>query len=317
MDQPQILLSDHQIAIVIPIMASRFQHMVATYRQWRNSGFAIVLVFNKVEEKEILSIIQQQAPDMRNSFVLHPYMSHPSNAGIAKKAAYEFILQNYLNDLSIQFALLLDDTVNDIINTYTEKSIMINPTKFFNTVLRFAEESPVFGGTVAHKRHPEKCKQDGVARVEGGFLQQAIIFSCRGSPILTKHFESAEEYMTKMRRLSYRSVPFGEDVSFQIALYELGVLHKDKSAQFWGLGILRIKHKSATKRVFEKLDGEAKEALKDMIIYLKEQGALIINPHTEALSGVKVMPGGCIRIHIRGIEGERPWKQAYEYAFPR
>ena len=161
---------------------------------------------------------------------------------------------------------------------------------------------------------------------------------------MTKHFKNAEEYMTKMRRLSYKSVPFGEDVSFQIALYEHGVLrkeesaqhkgesiqhkgesiqhkresvhHKGESAQFWGLGILRIKYKSTTKRAFEKLDVEAKEVLKDMMIYLKEHGILSFNPCTKRLNGVKVIPGGRIRIRIRGRVGERPWRQAYECAFP-
>ena len=246
-EEPQILLSDHQIAIVIPIMVRRFKHMVATYSFWKRNGFVIALVLKKDEEEEIISIIQRHAPDMMDSFLLHPYTSNPSNAGITKRAAYDFILQSYLNDPNVKFALLLDDTVNNIINTHTEKSIMISPTKFYNTVIRFAEESLVFGGTVAYKRHPEKCKQGGIARVKGGFLQQALVFTCRGAPTLTKHFKSAEEYMTKMRRLSYRSVPFGEDVSFQIALYEHGVLCKRVSAQFWGLGILRIKHESVTK----------------------------------------------------------------------
>ena len=35
-------------------------------------------------------------------------------------------------------------------------------------------------------------------------------------------------------------------------------------------------HESATKRLFDQLD----EVLKDMIIYLQEQGALRINPRT-------------------------------------
>ena len=106
---------------------------------------------------------------MISSFELHSYMtSAQANAGIAKNKAY-FVLQKYLNLPDFQFALLLDDTVNDIINTSTGKSIMTNLTEFYNTVIKFAEESPVFGGTVAYIRHPDKCKQGGVARVERAY----------------------------------------------------------------------------------------------------------------------------------------------------
>ena len=96
------------------------------------------------------------------------------------------------------------------------------------------------------ERHPDKCKQGGV--VQAGFLQQAIIFSCRGTPSLSKHFNSdVNKYATKMRELNYRGVPFGEDIAFQISLYENKSLQQKKSARFWGLGVYRIKHKSATK----------------------------------------------------------------------
>ena len=88
-----------------------------------------------------------------------------------------------------------------------------------------------------------------------------------------------------MRRLRYRCVPVGEDVSFQIALYEHGVLPR-RSAQFWGLGISCIKYVSATKRPFNQLDDAAKKALKGMMIYLKRQGALSINPDTRELRGI-------------------------------
>ena len=318
-EEPQILLSDHQVAIVPPIMASRFQQMVATYCHWRRNGFVIAFVFKKDEEKEIIRILQQHAPDMMNSFILHPYMSNPSNTGIAKGAAYDFILQNYLNDPNIEFAMLPDDTVNKMINTHTEKSIMTNPTEFYNTVIQFAVESPIFGGTVAYKRHRKKrhqkrCQQGQPARVERGFLQQALVFSSRGAPTLTKHFENIDEYITKMRGLTYRSVPFGEDASFQIALYEHGVLRQRESAQFWGIAFSRIEHESATKQLFDQLNDEAKEALKDMMIYLQEQGVLTFSAHTNELSGLTVIPGRK-DTHI-GIEGERPWKEAYEYAFP-
>ena len=314
-EESQTLLSDHQIAIVIPIMASRFKQMISTYCRWRRKGFIIVFVF-KDKEKEIFNILQQHAPDMMNSFILHPYMSDPSNAGIAKGAAYNFIKQNFLNDQNIKFAVLPDDMMDDIINTHTERSIMTNPTEFYNTVTKFAGESPIFGGTVAYKRHQEKCQQleDETARVERGFLQQALVFSCRGAPTLTKHFKKNidDEYITKMRGLTYRSVPFGEDISFQIALYERGVLCKGQSAQFWGLGVSRVKHKSATKRPFDQLDINTKEALKDMIIYLQEQGVLRFNGNE--LSGVVVIPGKN-KSYI-SIEGGRPWKEVYKYAFP-
>ena len=322
-EEPQILLSDHQVAIVPPIMASRFQQMVATYCHWRRNGFVIAFVFKKDEEKEIISILQQHAPDMMNSFILHPYMSNPSNAGIAKGAAYDFILQNYLDDPNVKFAVLPDDTVDNIVNTSTEESIMTNPTEFYNTVTKFAEKSPIFGGTVAYERHKKKhrkkqcqkkCQQedDEPARVERGFLQQALVFSCRGAPTLIKHFKNAEEYMITMQKLRYRNVRFGEDISLQIALYEHEVLRKGKSAQFRGLEISRIEHKSATKLSFDNLDDEAKDALKDTMLYLKQQEALSIN--NNKLSGVMVIPG--INKSFISIEGRRPWREVYEYAFP-
>ena len=305
----------YRIAIIIPIMAIRFQYIIATYSRWRRNGFDIVLVFNKDEEGAITKILQQHA-DMMTSFEMHPYTtSIPPNAGIAKNEAYR-ILQQYLNLPNFKFAILLDDTVDDIINTGSGKSIMTDPFEFYHAVIRFAEESPIFGGTVAAKRHPDPCKQEGTIRVDGGFLQQAVIFSCRGTPTLTKHFQDIHDYVIKMRRLSYRKVPFGEDVSFQVALYEHGLLPQRKSVQFWGLGITRIKHISATKRQFDQLDDAAKEALKDMLIYLQEQGTLTINPYTNELSGVKVIPGGRVRIPIRGRKGERPWKEVYRYTFP-
>ena len=305
----------YRIAIVIPMMANRFRHIIATYSRWRNNGFDIVLVFNKDEEGEITKILQQHA-DTMTSFVMYPYItSIPPNAGIAKNEAYR-ILQQYLDLPNFKFALLLDDTVDDITSTSGGKSIMTDPYEFYHAVIRFAEESPIFGGTVAANRHPDTCKQEGTVTVDGGFLQQTLIFSCRGTPTLTKHFQDIDDYVIKMRRLSYRNVPFGEDVSFQIALYEHGLLPKQKSVQFWGLGITRIKHISATKQQFDQLDYAAKEALKDMLIYLQEQGALTTNPHTNELSGVKVIPGHRIRIPIRGRKGERPWREAFRYTFP-
>ena len=323
-EKPQILLSDHQVAIIPPIMASRFQQMVAVYCHWRRNGFVIAFVFKKDEEKAIISILQQHAPDMMNSFIMHPYVSNPSNAGIAKGAAYDFILQNYLDDPNVKFAVLPDDTVNNMIDPRTEKSIMTDPTEFYKTVIQFAEKSPIFGGTVAYERHQKKqlrkkrlqkkCQQeDGEpARVERGFLQQALVFSCRGAPTLIKHFKNAEEYMIMMQKLRYRNVPFGEDISFQIALYEHEVLRKGKSAQFRGLGISRIEHKSATKLSFDNLDDEAKNALKDMMIYLKQQEALSID--NNELSGVMIIPG--INKSFISIEGRRPWREVYKYAFP-
>ena len=303
----------HQISIIIPIMANRLLYIVDTYSRWRRTGFDIQMVFSKDEEEAITSILQQHAPDI--SFVLHPYMtSTPPNAGIAKNEAYR-VLQRYLDQPNFKFALLLDDTVNDIIDTCTGKSIMTNPTEFHHAVIRFAQESPVFGGTVAYKRHPEECKQEGIATVNGGFLQQALIYSCRGTPALTKHFQDIDDYVMKMRRLYYRRVPFGEDVSFQVALYEHEVLSKRKSPQFWGLGISRMQHKSTTKRPFDQLDDKAKEALKDMLIYLNEQKALSINPRTNELRGVKVIPQGRIHIPIKGNKGERPWREAFKYTF--
>ena len=92
---------------------------------------------------------------MATPSVMHPYTtSIPPNAGIAKHEAY-CILKEYLNRPDFQFALLLDDTVNDIVNTFTdtEESIMNTPTEFYHAVEDFAIESPVFGGTVAHKRY--------------------------------------------------------------------------------------------------------------------------------------------------------------------
>ena len=305
-----------QIVMIIPTMASRLQYIVATYSRWRRNGFNIVLVFNKDEEGAITSILQHHAPDVISLFKLHPYItSIPPNAGIAKNEAY-CILQKYLDLSLFTFALLLDDTVDDIINTRTGKSIMTNPTEFYCAVIRFAGESPIFGGTVAYKRHLEECKHEEIATVNGGFLQQVLFFSCRGTPTLTKHFQDVDDYVMKMKKLSYRRVPFGEDVAFQVALYEQEILHKGQSAQFWGLGVSRMKHESATKRRFDQLDDAAKEALKDMLIYLQEQCALTISPETNELSGVKVIPGRRIRITIRGRKGERPWREAYNYTFP-
>ena len=305
----------HRIAIIIPIMAKRLLHNIANYNCWRRSGFDVVLVYNRAEEGAVTKILEGYPSNMKVSFTTYPYTtSIPPNAGNAKHEAYR-ILKKYLNRPDFQFALLLDDTVKDIVNTHTEKSIMTTPTEFHRAVIRFAEESPIFGGTVAYKRHPEECKQEGIITVNGHFLQQALIFSCRGTPTLEKHFKDVEDYAAKMKRLSYRKVPFGEDVAFQVALYEHRVLSKEKSPQFWGIGISRIPHKSSTKPAFDQLGVATKEELKDMLIYLHRQNALSINPKTNELRGVRVIPEGPIRIRITGSERERPWKEAFNYTF--
>ena len=308
---------NHRIAIVIPIMEERLPRTITKYSCWIKSGFDVVLVYNKTEERAITQKIRQFecASDMKISlnFVMHPYTTRIPNAGIAKHEAYS-ILKQYLDRPDFQFALLLDDTVNDIITTCTEESIMTTPNEFYDAVKRLAEVSPIFGGTVAYKRHPKKCKQEGITTVNGSFLQQALIFSCRGTPTLEKHFNDVDdEYIAKMKRLSYRKVPFGEDVAFQVALYEHGLLSKEKSPQFWGIGISRIHHESSTKP--DKLDGDIKE-MRKMLIYLDEQNTLNTNPKGE-LIGVSIIPGGPKRIPIKGKKGERPWREAFNDTFPR
>ena len=305
----------HRIAIIIPIMAKRLRHNIANYSHWRGNGFDVVLVYNEDEEGAVTEILHQYASDMKISFVTHPYTTRISpNAGIAKHEAYR-ILKEYLNRPDFQFALLLDDTVNDIFNTYTEESIMTTPNEFYRTVGKFAIESPIFGGTVAYKRHKQRCEKGGLKRVKGAFLQQALIFSCRGTPTLEKHFNDVDdEYIAKMRALSYRKVPFGEDVAFQLSLYEHRVLLKKKSAQFWGIGISRIPHKSSTKPSFDQLEGDTKEEMGEMLNYLYMQNALSINPKDE-LRGVRIIPGGRIRICINGCKGERSWREAFNYTF--
>ena len=318
----------HRIAIVIPIMAKRLQYVVATYNRWRRTGFDVVLLFNANEEKEIHKILRNLPKCIRGSFVMHSYTTNsPPNAGIAKYKAYS-ILQKYLDRPDFQFALLFDDTVKDIIDTCTAKSIMTTPNEFYHAVERFAIESPIFGGTVAYerfkKRHKKggikrtkrRCKKGGIERVKGAFLQQALIFSCKGTPTLERHFEDIDnEYIAKMRELSYRKVPFGEDVAFQLSLYEKKILSKEKSPQFWGIGISRIPHKSSTKPAFDQLESDTKKEMREMLNYLDEQKALSINTQTNELRGVMVVPGGRIRIHITGREGERPWREAFNDTF--
>ena len=324
-------MAEKKVVIIIPAMAKRLDSNINTYIRWSAECFDIHLVVknDKKEKKEVKKIVDkhidqhnQQNPYKKASIKLHFYTPSTgpnahSNAGIAKNAAYSQ-LKMHLPRSDCNFALLLDDTVNDIIDTRTEESIMSNPEGFCEVAERLAKKSPVFGGTVAAKRHPKRCKQGGV--VEGGFLQQALIFSCKGALSLSKYYKNAREqtmYLNKMRRLTYRKVPFGEDVSFQIALYVQKVLPKKKSAQFWDLGVSRIKHTSSTKKKFRKLHYTTKEELKKMIIYLQREGALSINPHTKKLRGIKAIPGGRIRICIKGKKGERPWSDAYNYAFPK
>ena len=91
-----------------------------------------------------------------------------------------------------------------------------NPNDFCSFIEKFA---PVLVEQLAPKRYPDKCKQGGVTAIQGGSLQQAIIFFCKESPSLSKHFDDANEYVCKMKELRYESVPFGEDVVLQILLY--------------------------------------------------------------------------------------------------
>ena len=102
-----------------------------------------------------------------------------------------------------------------------------------------------------------------------------------------------------MERLSYRKVPFGEDVAFQLSLYEHRLLSKEKSPQFKGIGSKRIHHKSSTKPAFDQLGVATEEESKDMLIYLDKQTALSINPQTNELRGVKKISGGRIHTYQR------------------
>ena len=56
--------------------------------------------------------------------------------------------------------------------------------------------------------------------------------------------------------------------------------------------------------------------MKDMMIYLREQGVLKIDTMTNKLTGLRVIPGGPVRIRIKGGKGERSWRDAFNYTFP-
>ena len=304
------------VAIIIPIMAERLGYNIDTYCQWRANGFELTLVAAREQCDQVVKILERKCPHPGKAFAVHYYTPGPgtlSNAGIAKNQGYTVLLE-YINNSQFNYGILIDDTVNDIINIKSGGSIMNSPEEFCRAVWAFAEESPVFGGTVAAKRHPSQCSRDGVVRVKGAFIQQVIFFSCRGTPTLRKHFVNTDEYVGKMRLLRYRRVPFGEDVAFQLSLYEEGVIPDKKSAQFWGIGVSRIRHQSATKRPFAEIEDTTKEEMKSMITYLRDQGALVTNSKTNELTGVRVIPGGRKRIRISGVEGERPWREAYSFA---
>ena len=310
-------IDQSNVAIIIPIMAERLDYNIDTYCQWRANGFELTLVAAHKQYNHVVKILEQKCVHPGKAFAVHYYTPGSctrSNAGIAKNEAYTALLE-YINNSQFSYAILLDDTVNEIINTKNGVSLMTSPEEFCKAVRAFAEESPVFGGTVAAKRHPSQCSREGVVPVKGGFLQQAIFFSCRGTPTLRKHFVNTDEYVSKMSQLRYRKVPFGEDVAFQLSLYEEGVIPDKKSAQFWSIGVSRIRHQSATKRPFAEMEDTTKEEMKSMITYLRDQGALVTNSKTNELTGVRVIPKGRKRICIRGVEGERPWREVSNFAF--
>ena len=307
-----------RVAVVAPVMAQRFLKNFLTYKKWKVSGFDIELVVTESEQESIKAFLKEQGLNMEDLFKIHTY--NPglrSNAGKAKKAAYD-VLKWYLGDSRFMYVLLLDDTVNEIANTKTAESIMTSPSKCCEAVEIYAAESPVFGGTVAANRHhrrwndQERAVAEPVA-IKGAFIQQAVVFSCRGAPTLRNHFENIDDYVSRMSELTYREVPFGEDVAFQISLYEHGILKEGKSAQFRGFGVSRMRHDSATKRPFNELDDASKKVLKDMMSHLRDQDALKTDPLTNELTGVAVIPGGPARIKIEGKPGERPWREAFNY----
>ena len=131
----------------------------------------------------IASITQQYNPQLKASLYtynpqwkasLYKYKpAAPPNAGIAKNEAYT-ILKTYLSQPTFMFA------------ADTRRAV----SEFSKAVRRFAVESPAFGGTVAAKRHPQRCQWMGAVHVpvKGGFLQQAVIFSCKGTPTSSNHF---------------------------------------------------------------------------------------------------------------------------------
>ena len=316
------VLFDHlspRVGVVVPAMVERLKKNFPTYKIWKIGGFDVELVVTEGEEESIKAFLKEQGLNT-DFFKVHVY--NPglrSNAGKAKKAAYN-VIKWYLGDPRFMYVLLLDDTVNEIADTKTAESIMTSPSKFCEAVEIYAAESPVFGGTVAAKRHQRRWNDQERAvavkepvAIKGAFIQQAVFFSCRGAPTLRNHFENIDDYVSKMSELTYREVPFGEDVAFQISLYEHGILKGKKSAQFRGISVSRMRHNSATKRPFNELDDASKKVLKDMMSYLREQDVLKTNPLTNELTGVAVIPGGPARIKIEGKPGERPWREAFNY----
>ena len=310
-----------KVGVVVPVIADRFIKNFLTYNKWKVSGFDIEIVVSESELESIKTFLKEQGlnTDFFSLQIYNPVLR--SNAGRAKKAAYD-VVKWYLSDPRFMYVLLLDDTVNEIANTQTAESIMTSPSKFCEAVEIYAAESPVFGGTVAAYRHQKRWSDQERAvavkepvAIKGAFIQQAVIFSSRGTPMLRNHFQDTDDYVSKMSELTYREVPFGEDISFQIALYEHGILKGKKSAQFRGLSVSRMKHKSATKQPFNECDDASKKELKKMMLYLRHQDALKTNPLTNELTGVAVIPGGPARIRIEGKPGERPWRDAFNYVY--
>ena len=60
-----------------------------------------------------------------------------------------------------------------------------------------------------------------------------------------------------------------------------------------------------------------KEAMKEIMIYLRDRDALKVDPLSYELTGVRVIPGGIVRFYIKGGKGERQWREAYNYIFPQ
>ena len=115
------------VVLSIPIIAKRLHHNIDRYISWNRSGFDVILVCSKDEEKIVTDTIKQH----RNHSIELVNYSIPNsclNARIAKNFAYD-ALKWYFDQSNFTLALLIDDTLNDIVNIFSAWRFLFNKSR--------------------------------------------------------------------------------------------------------------------------------------------------------------------------------------------
>ena len=64
---------EQNVAIVIPVMAERLQHIIDTYQRWSVNGFEVVFVVEETQRKQLTDMLET-IPKHTRSFITHVHL---------------------------------------------------------------------------------------------------------------------------------------------------------------------------------------------------------------------------------------------------